>query len=129
MTKRNNIIDIGDGVYVSETALRTRKREILRKLVDDAIRKELTSVDIEGIVAEMVRGELDKTEGAARRRIACHISSDTRRRIDRLSEDIIDQSVNEMILTELGKAGLEREANVLVWAAIQNMRKATMHTD
>jgi RNase P/RNase MRP subunit POP5 len=126
MTKKNNIIDIGDGVFVSETTFNKRKKEALKAFVDNVIQKEFSSLNMESIIAEMIRIEFDKVKESAKRHVSYYISSETRLQVRRISEDHVNQCIRGLLAEELGKAGLEREANILVWSAIESMRNAAL---
>ena len=126
MTKKNNIIDIGDGVFVSETTFNKRKKEALKAFVDNVIQKEFSSLNMESIIAEMIRIEFDKVKESAKRHVSYYISSETRLQVRRISEDHVNQCIRGLLAEELGKAGLEREANILVWSANESMRNAAL---
>jgi murein L,D-transpeptidase YcbB/YkuD len=128
MTKQNNLISIGEGIFVSEASLGKRKREAVKEFTDDAIRKEIASLGLEQKIAEIVPANKDQAFEIASQKARKYIESEVMWQIDRHIKDIVNQSIREILIKELSSAGLDREANIIVWQAIENMRKAAKIT-
>lgn len=128
MKVEESLFNLGQGLFVSDAALRRMKKNAINDIVKDMVAEGMKDFGLEDAIKDMLQASIDEIAIASKKQM----HKKTLEHIDRLRQEtistLINQAINDAILAELSRAGLDRHANALVWAAINVMRKAAMQT-
>ena len=121
-----NLINLGHGVFVSEARLEKMKKDALKMEVQKLVRDSLHDFGLDQAVRDMVRRSIDNIAEVAQKDVDASVRQQISNETPSHIAALINEAVKDAVLKNLAEAGLDREANALVWQAIMNMRKAAM---
>lgn len=126
MAITGNLINIGQGVFVSEASFQKMKKEALNETVKQLVKDTFSGLGLDDEIREMVRSSVNEVAETAKKQIRQSANDKIRSISTRDISATINHAVKDAVLSELASAGLAREANALVWSAINNMKKAAL---
>ena len=124
MSNNQNLISVGDGIFVAQSSLEKMRKESIKEFVKNTFSEQIEKSNL----AEDIRAFFDETSqksfNAAKKDIRGRVYEYTRHTSHGLIASLVNDAIKDAILKNLAEAGLDRVSNALVWQAIESLREA-----